>query len=174
MTAVIGMEDEAVAALVDQAAEGDVLTVANRNCPGQIVVSGEIPALDRFEALAKDAGARKISRLPITIASHSSLMASATAGLNEIIDTLTLQQPDVPVVANTTGQRLNTAEEIREELRFHVERGVDWTGSVRTMLDAGITTFVELGHGTVLAGLNRRIDRGATTLSLKDLGLPPA
>lgn len=174
MAAVIGMEDDAVAAVVEQAAQGDVLTVANRNCPGQIVVSGEVTALDRFVEMAQQAGARKVARLPISIASHSSLMSGATPGLNTIFDALTFQPPQMPVIANTTGQRLNSAGEIREELRYHVERGVDWTGTIRTMVDTGITTVVEIGHGSVLAGLNKRIDRSVKTLGLKDLDLPSA
>lgn len=174
MVAVLGLEDEALAAVVEEAAQGDVLTIANRNCPGQVVVSGEVAALDRFGPLAQEAGARRVARLPISIASHSSLMSGASRQLNETLDTLTFGQPAMPVVANTTGGQLNTAEEIREELRHHVERGVDWTGTIQTMLDAGITTFVEVGHGSVLAGLNRRIDRSSKTLGLKDLGLTPA
>ena len=174
MIAVLGMDDDVLAEIVEQAAQNDVLTIANRNCPGQTVISGELVALDRFAELAKDAGARKIARLPISIASHSSLMSEASRQLNDIFDQLTFQQPDMPVVANTTGLRLNTAGEIREEMRHHVESGVDWTGTIRTMIDNNITTFVEIGHGSVLAGLNRRIDRSTTTLGLKDLGLTPA
>lgn len=174
MIAVLGMDDDVLTELVAQAAQGDVLTVANRNCPGQIVVSGELAALDRFTELAKGAGARKIARLPISIASHSSLMSDASRQLNNLLDRLTFQQPAMPVVANTTGGRLNTAQEIREEMRHHVESGVDWTGTIQTMVENDITTFIELGHGSVLAGLNRRIDRSTTTLGLKDLGLTPA
>lgn len=174
MVAVLGMEDDELAAVVERAAGDDVLTIANRNCPGQIVVSGELVALERFSELAREAGARKIARLPISIASHSSLMAEASRQLNDIFDRLTFQQPAMPVIANSTGQRLNTSEEIREEMRHHVVNGVDWTGTIRTMIDANITTFVEIGHGSVLAGLNRRIDRSTRTLGLKDLGLTPA
>ena len=174
MVAVLGMDDDALSEIVDQAAQGDVLTIANRNCPGQIVVSGELVALDRFSDMAKEAGARKVARLPISIASHSSLMSGASDKLNEVFDSLTFQQPSMPVVANTTGERLNTAEEIREEMRNHVESGVDWTGTIRTMINNDITTYIELGHGSVLSGLNRRIDRSTSTLGLKDLGLTPA
>lgn len=174
MAAVLGMDETALAQLVDQAAEGDVLTVANLNCPGQTVISGEVAPLERFMELAKDAGARKVTRLPISIASHSSLMADASAGLNALLDELPLFPPKMPLVANTTGKPLTTVGEIREELRHHAERGVAWTGTVRTMVDRGITTFVEIGSGSVLAGLNRRIDRSTTTVGLKELGITPA
>lgn len=174
MIAVLGMDDDVLAGIVGEAAQGDALTIANRNCPGQIVVSGAVPALDRFTDMAKDAGARKLARLPISIASHSSLMAGASRQLNELFGRLTFQQPAMPVIANSTGQRLNNADDIREEMRHHVETGVDWTGTMHTMIESNIKTFVELGHGTVLSGLNRRIDRSATTLGLKDLSLTPA
>ena len=124
--------------------------------------------------LRSSPGARRVARLPLSIASHSALMEPAAKTLNELFDDIVLDQPRVPLVANSTGQRLNTAEEIREELRYHVVRGVDWTTSVQTMIGAGITTFVEIGPGNVLAGLNKRIDKSVTTLSLKDLELPTA
>lgn len=174
MIAVLGMDEDVLAKLVDEAAQGEALTIANRNCPGQIVISGEVSALDRFTGLAKDAGARKIARLPISIASHSRLMEDAARQLNELFDQITFQDPAMPVIANSSGQRLNTGEEIREEMRNHVVNGVDWTGTIQTMIANDITTFVEIGHGSVLAGLNRRIDRTTKTLSLKDLGLPSA
>src|SRR5699024_9823037 len=120
MIAVLGMDEDVLAKLVDEAAQGEALTIANRNCPGQIVISGEVSALDRFTALAKDAGARKIARLPISIASHSRLMEDAARQLNELFDQITFQDPAMPVIANSSGQRLNTGEEIREEMRNHV------------------------------------------------------
>lgn len=174
MAAVLGLDDERVAQLVDEASQGDVLTVANLNCPGQIVVSGAVEPMERFIPLAREAGARRVAQLPITIASHSALMEPAAETLNELFDDIVFNQPVIPVIGNADGRRLNTAEEIREELRHHVVRGVDWTQSVRTMIDTGITTFVEIGPGNVLAGLNKRIDRGIATLSMKDLGLPTA
>lgn len=174
MIAVLGMDEDVLAKLVHEAAQGQALTIANRNCPGQIVISGEVDALDRFTTSAKEAGARKIARLPISIASHSILMSDAARELNETFDQLTFHDPAMPVIANSTAQHLHTGSEIREEMRDHVVKGVDWTGTIRTMIDNEITTFVEIGHGSVLAGLNRRIDRGTRTVGINDFGLPPA
>lgn len=171
MAAVLGLDDDKLAELVTEAAQGDVLTMANLNCPGQIVVSGEVAPMDRFEELAKAAGARRVARLPISIASHSDLMAPAAERLNALFDEETFYDPSMPVIANSTGLPLTTASEIREELRTHVIRGVNWTATIQTMASAGITTLIELGNGNVLAGLNKRIDKSLTTLSLKDLGL---
>lgn len=169
MAAVLGMDDDTLAALVEQASGDDVLTIANLNCPGQTVISGEVEPLERFMELAKDAGARRIARLPISIASHSALMEPAAEQLNELFDDITLRDPDMPVIANSTGLPLHTPEEIREELRTHVVKGVNWTKTIQTMAESGVTTIVELGHGNVLAGLNKRIDKSLSTISLKDL-----
>lgn len=171
MAAVLGMDDDKLAVLVAQAAADDVLTVANLNCPGQTVISGEVAPLERFMDLAKDAGARRIARLPISIASHSALMDPAAEQLNTLFDETTLAEPKMPVVSNSTGQALTTAAEIREELRHHVVKGVNWTASVQTMADSSITTLVEIGNGNVLAGLNRRINKSIVTLGLADLGI---
>lgn len=171
MAAVLGMDDATLETLVQEAAGNDVLTVANLNCPGQTVISGEVAPLERFMELAKDAGARRIARLPISIASHSSLMDPAAEQLNILFDETTLEDPKMPVVSNSTGTALNTAAEIREELRYHVVKGVNWTASVQSMAASGITTLIEVGNGNVLAGLNRRIDKSLQTLSLNDLGI---
>lgn len=171
MAAVLGLDDDAVAELVQQAAQGEILTVANLNCPGQVVVSGEVAPLERFTELATGAGARRVARLPISIASHSELMQPAADKLNELFDQVTFHAPKMPVIANSTAEHLTTVEAIREELRNHVVNGVNWTVTVQSMGAANITNLVELGNGSVLAGLNKRIDRSLTTIGLKDLGL---
>ena len=171
MAAVLGLDDDAVAELVQQAAQGEILTVANLNCPGQVVVSGEVAPLERFTELATGAGARRVARLPISIASHSELMQPAADKLNELFDQVTFHAPKMPVIANSTAEHLTTVEAIREELRNHVVNGVNWTATVQSMGAANITNLVELGNGSVLAGLNKRIDRSLSTIGLKDLGL---
>lgn len=171
MAAVLGLDDDAVAELVQQAAQGEILTVANLNCPGQVVVSGEVAPLERFTELATGAGARRVARLPISIASHSELMQPAADKLNELFNQVTFHAPKMPVIANSTAEHLTTVEAIREELRNHVVNGVNWTATVQSMGAANITNLVELGNGSVLAGLNKRIDRSLSTIGLKDLGL---
>jgi [acyl-carrier-protein] S-malonyltransferase len=172
MAAVIGLDRDTLADLVAQAEADGVVALANDNCPGQSVISGELGALQRAMELAKQAGAKRVARLGISIASHSPLMARASQQLRERLDGLTLQPPRVPVVANATGAAMHTVEEIRQELAHHVERPVNWTRSVREMLDAGVATFVEVGPGQVLSGLIRRIDRDAVVLGPGDFGLP--
>jgi [acyl-carrier-protein] S-malonyltransferase len=172
MAAVIGLDTETLTALVHDAANGDVITVANDNCPGQTVISGEIAPLLRAMELAKAHGAKRVARLGISIASHSPLMARASAGLGELLSRLPLRAPQVPVVANVTATVMLSVDDVRQELAHHIERPVNWTKSVAEMVNSGATTFIEVGPGQVLSGLIRRINRDVTTLSLTDLGLP--
>ena len=172
MAAVIGLDTETLAEVCHDAANGGIVIVANDNCPGQTVISGEVGALLRAMEMAKTRGAKRVARLGISIASHSPLMARAAAGLREIMNRLPLGTPRFPVVANVTATAMLTVEDVRQELAHHVERPVNWTRSVREMVNRGATTFVEIGPGQVLSGLIRRINRDVTTLSLSELGLP--
>jgi [acyl-carrier-protein] S-malonyltransferase len=171
MAAVLGLDDETLAAVVAEAASEGIVVVANANCPGQTVISGEVDALNRAAELARERGAKRVARLAISIASHSPLMERAAAQLAALIDEVPLRPPRLPVVANTTGRAMTTVAQIREELVHHVERPVKWTDSVREMVAAGATTVVEVGPGKTLAGLVKRIDGGVRTLGPADLGL---
>ena len=171
MAAVLGLDEAPLVAVCEQASAHGVINVANANCPGQIVISGEVAALDVAMELAKAAGAKRVARLPVSIASHSPLMAEASRQLRAITDGLPILDPRVPIVGNVSGMPIRTADELRAELEHHVERPVNWTGSVQQMISMGADTFVELGAGNVLAGLIKRIDRAVTTVSMADLGL---
>jgi [acyl-carrier-protein] S-malonyltransferase len=169
MAAVIGMDDDALAAVVEEAGSEGVIRIANANCPGQIVISGEIPALERASALAQERGARKVARLGVSIASHSPLMVDAAAQLNALLAGIELRDPEIPIVGNVSAEAITTVDALRAEMARHMESPVRWTDSVRTMVGMGVEAFVELGPGAVLAGLNRRIDRDVPTMGLKDL-----
>lgn len=172
MAAVIGLSDEELAEVCAEAAAGEVLVIANANCPGQTVISGEIAPLERAMELAKARGAKRVARLGISIASHSPLMAEASAQLAPVLAALPLRPPSAPVFANATGLPMTTVAEIREELARHVERPVNWTATIREMVAAGATAFIEVGPGQVLTGLIKRIDREVATFGLGDVGLP--
>jgi len=171
MAAVIGLDEETLAAVCAEAEDAGVIGVANANCPGQTVISGELRALQRAMELAKERGAKRVAQLRISIASHSPLMARASTQLGDLLTRLPLRAPQVPVVANVTGRAITTVEEVRQELAHHVERPVNWTRSVKEMVNAGAGTFVEVGPGDVLSGLIKRVSRDVTTVSLRDLGL---
>jgi [acyl-carrier-protein] S-malonyltransferase len=173
MAAVIGLEsDDLIIVCESASADGGIVVVANDNCPGQTVISGEIAALERAMALAVKAGARKVVRLGVSIASHSPLMERAATQLSDLATKVHFQAPEIPVVSNITGRFVTSVDEIRRNVGQHVVRPVMWTGSVREMIDNGAGTFLEIGPGAVLSGLIRRIKREAQTLSLADMGLP--
>ena len=172
MAAILGLDDETLAAICDEASgDGGVVVLANQNCPGQTVISGAVGPLERAMALAKERGAKRIARLSVSIASHSPLMAAASGAFAAAVAAAPIVDPAAPVVANATAEPMTTAAAIREELSVQMERPVRWTASVEAMVAAGVGTFVEVGPGNVLQGLIRRIDRGATTLGVGDLGL---
>ncbi len=175
MAAVLGLNDDMLAGICREARDEGVVVLANANCPGQTVISGELPALERAMELAKERGAKRVARLGVSIASHSPLMADASAQFAAIVARTPLREPALPVVANVSAEPLTTVEAIRDELSRQIASPVNWTGSVRRMIDEGVTTFVEIGPGQVLTGLIKRIDRGVRAIGLGDLGvgLPP-
>jgi [acyl-carrier-protein] S-malonyltransferase len=171
MAAVLGLDDDTLTqACADASSEG-VIVIANANCPGQIVISGEVAALERAMVLAKERGAKRVARLGISIASHSPLMANASAQFAAVVRAAPIQDPAIPVISNVTAKPLRTADELRTELSYQIERPVNWTGSVKTMVDLGVDTIVELGPGAVLSGLVKRITADVRTLTITDLGL---
>ena len=138
---------------------GHPVQVANDNCPGQIVISGHEQALLQAMDLAQKAGARKVVRLPITIAAHSELMTSAAQEFAEAVDATPFQTPDIPIIGNVSALPLRSIEEIRKELKLQLTSPVAWTDSMRYLLGQGIESFIEVGPGKVLLGLMKRVDR---------------
>jgi [acyl-carrier-protein] S-malonyltransferase len=171
MAAILGMDDEALAAVCAEASGDGIVVLANANCPGQTVISGEVAALERAMALAKERGAKRAARLGVSIASHSPLMASAAARFAALVDEAPLSAPNVPVVGNVTASPLNTVAQIRDELSRQMASPVNWTGSVKTMVAAGVTTFFDVGPGQILNGLIKRIDREVLTVGTGDFDL---
>ena len=168
MLAVLGLDRDALEGVVADAGAMGVITLANANSPGQMVLSGEAPALERAAELARARGAARVVRLPISIASHSPLMARAAAQFGEIVARLPLRAPEIPVVANITGQILTSADDIRKELADHILKPVQWTSSVVEMVARGSAEFLEIGPGQVLSGLIRRISKDAHVVTLND------
>lgn len=166
MAAIIGLDAGEVAEVCAAAAEETrrIVQVANDNCPGQVVISGDEIALESAMTRLSAAGARKVVRLPISIAAHSPLMAPVAAEFARAVDATAFRPPAVPVVANVTARPMGTVEEIRTELKAQLTSPVAWTDSVRFMTDAGVDTFMEVGPGDVLLGLVKRIDRSAQRL----------
>ncbi len=142
-----------------RAESGRFVHIANDNCPGQVVISGDEQALLLAMAACEKAGARKVVRLSITIAAHSPLMGAVEAEFAEAVQGATLHDPRFPVIANITAQPLLTTAAIRDELVGQLQSSVQWTRSMQTLIDQGNEVFYEFGPGGVLAGLLKRIDR---------------
>src|SRR5690606_6387092 len=167
MAAVLGMERDALVALCrDVSASAGLVEPANFNCPGQIVVSGTRAGIEAVIARGREAGARRIVPLEVSGPFHSSLMAPAADGLKEVLAALSLRDADVPVVANVTAEPVRDAETIRRLLAEQVTSPVLWEDSVRRMLDLSVDTFAEIGPGSVLTGLIRKIDRGVRVFTV--------
>ena len=168
MAAVVGLDRDALQAICVEAGERGVIVLANTNAPDQMVISGELPALDRAVELARERGARAVVPLRISIASHSPLMQQAAIQLAEIIARLNLRDPATPIVASFGGTILQSAEDIRKYLADQLCSPVEWTYSVAEMVESGVSTFVEIGPGQVLSRLINRIRRDVRALTLGD------
>ncbi len=169
MAAIIGMrKPEKIEALCARASQesGAPVVLANDNCPGQVVISGDKTALARALDLLKEAGAKRIVPLPVSIASHSPLMAEVATKLAAYMEGVEFHAPTIPVIGNVGAAPIETPDAIRAELAAQLTSRVRWTESVQAMRAAGVQRFIELGSRDVLTGLLRRIDRKASGLAL--------
>jgi [acyl-carrier-protein] S-malonyltransferase len=171
MAAVLGLEVPALEAICARAAaDGEPVQVANDNCPGQAVLSGAKPAVERAVALAKEAGARRAIPLAVSVAPHSALMAVIQDEFATAVAATAFRLPPVPVVCNVSARPLVSVDGMRSSLAAQLTARVRWTESVRWMGAQGVTTFLEIGSGTVLGGLVKRTLPEAAALPF---GAPP-
>ena len=163
MAAVLGLENKIVE---DSCEEIDgIVVAANYNCPGQIVISGTVEAVEKACLHLKDKGARRALLLPVGGAFHSPLMAPAKEELEEAIKSTSFKAPDCPIYQNVSTTAITDPEEIKKNLIVQLTAPVKWTQSVQQMITDGATDFIEVGPGKVLQGLVRKIDREAVTSS---------
>jgi [acyl-carrier-protein] S-malonyltransferase len=168
MAAIIGLDDARLPELVERSSAQGVFGVANRNSPGQVVVSGERPAVEASLAIAKELGAKRAIELPVSVAAHSPLMAEAADAMRGVLAGIAFHDPVPPLLANADARPITTADGCRDELVNHLTTGVDWVGAIEAMRAAGVTTFIEVGPGRVLTGLIKRIAPDAVALALDD------
>lgn len=157
MTAIIGLDDDGVAECC--AATDGVVTPANYNSPGQVVIAGAAAAVEAAASACLEAGARRAVPLDVSVPSHCALMAPASERLAELLDDVKLRTPTVPVVQNADAAATTDPAAIRGNLLRQLVSPVRWSASMTTMASAGLAVFVECGAGNVLGGLARRIDR---------------
>jgi [acyl-carrier-protein] S-malonyltransferase len=146
--------------------------VANRNAPGQVVVSGDRAAIEAGAEIARELGAKRAIVLPVSVAAHSPLMAEAAAAMRGVLADVAFSDPSAPLLANADARTLTTGEDARGELVEHLTTGVDWVRVVEAMAGAGVETFIEIGPGRVLTGLTKRIATEATVLATDDPNAP--
>lgn len=163
MAAIIGLDDEAVAAVCEKAAEGEVLSPVNYNAPGQVVIAGTKAAIDRAVVASKEAGARRALPLPVSVPSHCALMHPAAEQMKARLAEVAISTPSIPVLHNVHVRSETDADAIRNALVRQIESPVQWVDTISKMIDGGTTTLIECGPGKVLAGLNRRINKASKT-----------
>lgn len=169
MAAVLGLPEENIDALCQEASQVGLVEPANYNCPGQLVVAGKTAGIKKVVEIAKNFGAKRAMELAVSGPFHSSLLEPASHRLREAMKEVTFQDPKVKVVANVSAREVTTAQEVQDALFTQVNNSVKWEQSVRYMLEQGVDTFVELGSGKVLSGLVKKIDSNVKILNIEDL-----
>ena len=169
MAAVLGLADEAIPELTARAGAHGVFAVANRNSPGQVVVSGERAAIESAAEIAKELGAKRAIVLPVSVAAHSPLMAEAADGMRAVLAGIEFREPTAALLANADARPILDGDGARGELVEHLTAGVDWVRAVQHMTADGVDTFLEVGPGKVLTNLVKRIAPEATVIALDDV-----
>lgn len=167
MAAMLGLDIATLDKVCAEASTADeIVQVANDNCPGQVVISGHKPALERAMEAAKAAGAKRALPLAVSIAAHSPLMASIQSEWNAAVDACAMKDAEIPVIGNVQAKAIRTADELRADIKAQMQSRVRWTESVQEMSGSGIQAYVETGSGDVLLGMIKRIDSSARRFAL--------
>jgi [acyl-carrier-protein] S-malonyltransferase len=167
MAAILGLDDAVVEAACAEASHGDIVQAVNFNSPAQVVIAGHSQAVDRAIEIARQRGAKRAVRLPVSVPAHSALLESAARQFAQHLQTLDIRRPAFRFVSGVDAVAHSEPEDIRSVLSRQLASPVRWTDTVRMVLP-GVTALVECGPGKVLTGLNKRIDRSATCMALED------
>lgn len=168
MAAVIGLADDAIVEACQQAAQDQVVSAVNFNSPGQVVIAGNSEAVARASQLCKEAGAKRVLPLPVSVPSHCALMKPAAEQLAKVLDEITFNQPTIPVVNNVDVAVENSAEAIKDALIRQLYSPVRWTESVAFLASQNVENLLEVGPGKVLQGLTKRINKALTCTAVND------
>ncbi len=169
MAAILGLESEAVIECCKAASSEGVAEPANFNCPGQIVVAGEVKAVEKVIELAKEKGAKRAMVLPVSAPFHCSLLKPAGEKLAAELEKVQLNDIAIPVVTNVTADFVTDKSKVKDLLIKQVSTSTRWEDSVRKMLENGVDTFIEIGPGKTLCGFVKKISKEAVTLNVEDL-----
>ncbi|MBS1704747.1 MAG: ACP S-malonyltransferase [Armatimonadetes bacterium] len=168
MAAVLGMDSKDLERVCQDSSGVKEVVIANDNCPGQLVISGDTDAVQRASALASERGAKRVLPLNVSGAFHSPLMDKPAQAMGNALKAVSFADTSVPVISNVTAQPVSSAKEFGPLLEAQLKRSVRWTESVQTMISLGTDTFIECGSGEVLTGLLKRIDRDVTGFAVVD------
>jgi [acyl-carrier-protein] S-malonyltransferase len=169
MAAILGGDDEQIAAVCAEVAQGQIVAPANFNSPGQLVIAGHAEAVDRALARLAELGVKKAVKLAVSVPSHSALMREAADKLGERMTSIAWQQPSIPVVQNAEARSYTSLDDIRGALQRQLYLPVRWTECVQALVAGGATHIAECGPGKVLAGLIKRIDK---SVEARAIGTP--
>ncbi|CAH0183592.1 MULTISPECIES: ACP S-malonyltransferase [Peribacillus] len=170
MAAILGMDREALSEVTSEiTATGESVQLANINCPGQIVISGTSEGVKLASAKAKENGAKRALPLEVSGPFHSELMKPAAEKLQGVLDEVSFNQAEIPVISNVTAKPITAPAEIKEKLIEQLYSPVLWEDSVKNLLELGVDTFIEVGPGKVLGGLIKKIDRSVQIHSVSDI-----
>ncbi len=168
MAAILGLSAHDVVEVCKQAESCGVVQPANFNCPGQVVISGEQKSLEKAMEIAKDRGAKRVISLAVSGPFHSTLIETAGEKLRSAIEGISLNVPNIPLVANVTSDYIKDLTDLKTCIVKQVSAPVRWEESIKRMIDEGVTTFVEVGPGKVLCGLGRKINKNVKFLNVED------
>lgn len=169
MAAILGLDKEALTEVTNEVSKsGEIVQVANLNCPGQIVISGTVAGVEAASAKAKEVGAKRAIPLVVSGPFHSELMRPAAQKLDAAISAITLHDTKTPVISNVTALPVTDASSIKNLLVEQLYSPVRWEESVEKMLELGVNVFIECGPGKILSGLVKKIDRSVTTYCVYD------
>ena len=169
MAAIIGLSADEVREAAKKASEVGICTGANFNCPGQIVVSGETAAVDRCCEIAKEMGAKRALKLPVSAPFHCKLLEGAGEKLAKEMENVEVFDMNIPLITNVTGDYVKSKDDIKPLLKAQVSSSVLWEDSIRRMIADGVDTFIEIGPGKALSGFMKKIDKDARCFNVEDI-----
>ncbi len=169
MAAIIGLDEESIRKVCNDCKSIGIVEIANLNCPGQIVIAGEVKAVESASEKSKEAGARKAIMLSVSGPFHTSMLKPAAEKLEKELQDISVGDFSIPVITNVTGEIVDDKDKVKDYLKRQVMSTVFFEKSIRKMIDMGVDTFIEIGPGKVLSGFVKKIDRKITILNIEDL-----
>lgn len=169
MAAIIGLDNKVIEEVCEASMQGEVVSPVNYNSPGQVVIAGNLEAVERAMLLCKEKGAKRALPLPVSVPSHCALMKPASESLKQALESLTLNATSIPVINNVDVALVTKGSEVKEALVRQLYCPVRWTESIQFMVTQGVTDVVECGPGSVLSGLMKRIDKSLTAHKTLDI-----